>query len=495
MNAVGHALRAHRPTLHDAIVAFLRERSDGVSPEEVAERFLKLKAPDRTTAAAAITGILAPDRRCFTDNHGRWHASQAALAAPEVKALSELPFVAVFGLTDPGARRLMYLAQWETIPSLSCCGSAWLVDPRLFPHDEREILQSSVDPSFTPETADGLVYDIARAGGKRIPVFLSSHSRSLLASTCASRGEAFPDDTLLASELLKAAGTAVPRPLTLAAFEKAVLGAELPGASARKQGERFAAALGELFRILNNRGIESREQLDIRIREDKAPLFAGKEFTYDTLLALPPRPGVYAFKDGAGAHLYIGKANNLKRRLLSYFCDTDESPLKLGRLLKESRSLVVHECGSELESLIYEHRLIRKYAPPLNSKTDIHERKGTFRPIGDCIVLLPHAVPGSVMSLWFREKQKILLKSFPDAFAAESPLVAELRSFFFDPDLPAVVSDFPEQEIAVRWIKQHADSLASVPVSRMASAEEIYDALRIAWHDLRRRPETGHDGL
>lgn len=484
MNAVRHPT-VHQPSLHDAIVAFVRERPEGVSPAEVAERFLKLKAPDQKTAAAAITGILAPDRRCFTDTNGRWHASQAVPGSAAARALHELPWMAVYGLTDPGVRRFVYLALWETAPSLSCLGSAWLVDPCSLPHDERDVLQSSADPLFNREAADGLVDGIARTGEKRIAVFLSSRNRNLLSSLCAARGEAFTDDTVLAGELLKAADAAVPRPLTLEALEIAVLGSEQTGVSARKQGERFAAVLGELFQLLERKGIESREQIDLRAREDKTCLFAGKEFTYDTILALPARPGVYAFKDGAGAYLYIGKANNLKRRLLSYFSDTDESPRKLERLLKESRSLVIHECGSELESLIYEYRLIRKYSPPLNSKTDVLERKGTFRPLGDRIVLLPHAVPGKVMSVWFRENQKILLKSFPETFETDSPLIAEIKTFFFSQRLTASSSDFPEQEIAVRWIKQHADALAAVPVSRMACAEEIYDAMRIAWRDLR----------
>ena len=134
-----------------------------------------------------------------------------------------------------------------------------------------------------------------------------------------------------------------------------------------------------------------------------------------------------------------------------------------------------------------EYRLIKKHRPPLNRYTEVSERKGTFRPIGDCIVLLPHAEKDKGMSLWFRENQKILLKSFSAAFAADSPLLGELRSFFFTPELPSAPSDFPEQEIAVRWIKRHGDDLAVVPVNRLSCAEETFDAMRSAWHDLRRQ--------
>ncbi len=478
--------------LHDAIVALLRERPEGVSSREIAERFLRLKDPERKTAAAAIGAVLAGDRRCFHDaGSGRWHALQASVPAP-AETLRRLPWMAAYGLIDPGARRILYLSLWETSPASACLASGWLVDPDSLPCDERTTVQSSADPPFSRASAEDLCTTAVHACEKRIPVFLSSRTRGLLASACAAHGEILTDDIVLASELLKAADAPVPRPLTLGVFEETVLGTEQAGASARKQGERFAACVAELLMLLGSKGIESRQQLDLRVREDKMPLFAGKEFTYDTLLALPAQPGVYGFRDRAGTYLYIGKASNLRRRLLSYFCDTEESPFKLERLRTQSHTLVTHLCGSELECLIYEHRLIGKYAPPLNRKIDILERKGTFRPVGDCIVLLPHAAPGKGMSVWFRENQKILLKSFSGTFEPNSPLIAELNSFFFSPRLPAGFSDFPELEIAVRWIKQHTDSLPIVPVSRMACAEEIYDAMRIAWRDMQpasRSPE------
>jgi excinuclease ABC subunit C len=36
-------------------------------------------------------------------------------------------------------------------------------------------------------------------------------------------------------------------------------------------------------------------------------------------LILPESPGVYLFKDQSGNVIYVGKAKNLKKRLLSYF--------------------------------------------------------------------------------------------------------------------------------------------------------------------------------
>ena len=477
-----------QPSLHDAIVAFLRGRPAGVPAAEIAERFLKLKNPDRKISAAAIAGVLGMDRRCFSDANGSWHAG--APAPPSAETFFELPWMAVYCLTDPGVRRILYCALWEITPFLTCLGSGWCADPRAFPVDEFDTLQSAADSPFSKESAGALLAAAAAAGEKHIPVFMSADARGLLGAACAARGDTLTDDTVIARELLAAAGGAVPRSITLALLEETVIGAEQPGCSARKQGERFAAALLELLRLCTRNGIESRAQLDRCGREDKAPLFAGKEFTYETLLALPAQPGVYGFKDRAGGHLYVGKANNLKRRLLSYFGETHESPQKIERLRAQAYSLVTHACGSELECLIDEYRLIKKYSPPLNKKIEIAERDGVYRPVSDCIVLLPHAGENKGMSVWFRENQKILLKSFSTSFEADRTLLGELKAFFFTPRLPAAPSDFPEVEIAARWIRRHNDALVIVPVSRLSCAEETMDAMRIAWRDMPPRSAT-----
>jgi hypothetical protein len=478
MNAPGR-----QQPLQDAVVAFLRERPEGVSSSEIAGRFLKLRNPYRKTAAVAVAAFLGADRRCSADVHGQWHA--AVRSAPEEEILTALPWTAAYCLTDTAARRILYCALWKILPAPRCLHAGWLVDPRSLPYDESESLVSPADTDYGRESAGALLSAVAVDRG--MPVFISQTARGLLKAACAARGEELTDDTETAAGLLRAAGLPRGRPLTLVSLETAVLGAEQPGASARKQGERFAAVLLELFRLLAEKGIESRAQLDICSIRDKAPLFAGKEFTCETLLALPERPGVYGFKDRAGAYLYIGKANNLKRRLLSYFAETGESPQKIEKLRLQAHGLVTHACGSELECLIYEHRLIKKYSPPLNRQKEINERKGHWRPVGDCILLLPHAEESRCMSVWFRENQKIFLKSLSPGFEADSALAGELKRFFFTPRLPAAASDFPELEIAVRWIKRHADALVMVPVSRLSCAEETMDALRLAWRDLPRQ--------
>ncbi len=469
-----------RPSLQDSIVAFLREQAAGVSSGELAGRFLKLKSSSAMGVAIAVKAMLMLDRRCFQDEAGLWHAHAGGSTSGSL--LGELPLVATYALIDPVSLRVWHLSLWKITPAVSCCASGWLVNPAMLSFDDRDRLMSRLDPSFTPEAAREILRSLAPREEVCIPVFLGSMHRSRLAYACSAIGESFPDDTMVVSDLLRAAGAQVSRPLTLAALSEAVPGAgRAPGESAMRQGERFALVVAELVSLLGRKGIETRDDLDALFCKEKAPLFAGKEFSYDDLLALPATPGVYAFKDMHDRYLYIGKAKNLKRRILNYFCETDESPRKLERLRGLSCRLVTHRCGSELESLVSEYRLIRKYSPPLNRKTEVVEDSGTFRTINDCIVLLPHSTPGKGMSVWVRQEQKILLKSLDSLPDAPGPILGELDSFFFSGKLRPESSDFPEHQIVTRWLRRHGDEVEIVPVHRMASAEQVYDALRTSW--------------
>lgn len=86
---------------------------------------------------------------------------------------------------------------------------------------------------------------------------------------------------------------------------------------------------------------------------------------------LPESPGVYIFFDALKI-IYIGKAINLKRRVSSYF-DLDLEP-KTARMIESATSLSFIKVASELEALLLEARLIRKYMPHYNiaAKDDKH---------------------------------------------------------------------------------------------------------------------------
>ena len=82
---------------------------------------------------------------------------------------------------------------------------------------------------------------------------------------------------------------------------------------------------------------------------------------------LPRTPGVYFFHGHNDRLLYIGKSKSLRDRVRSYFADTKQKrPPKLRRLLAEIERMHVRHCGSELEALLLERKLIAELRPLLN---------------------------------------------------------------------------------------------------------------------------------
>jgi excinuclease ABC subunit C len=80
---------------------------------------------------------------------------------------------------------------------------------------------------------------------------------------------------------------------------------------------------------------------------------------------IPETYGVYFFRDKSGKILYIGKAANLKNRLKSYFDKSPSNP-RLKKMVEVAKRIDYQETNSEIEALILESHLIKKYRPPFN---------------------------------------------------------------------------------------------------------------------------------
>ena len=84
----------------------------------------------------------------------------------------------------------------------------------------------------------------------------------------------------------------------------------------------------------------------------------------EKLALVPNKPGSYQMRDKDGVIIYVGKAKNLKNRLKSYFTGTHTGKtLSLVENIDDFEYIVT---SSELESLILEITLIKKYNPKYN---------------------------------------------------------------------------------------------------------------------------------
>ncbi len=85
---------------------------------------------------------------------------------------------------------------------------------------------------------------------------------------------------------------------------------------------------------------------------------------HDKLLLLPNKPGCYLMKNKDGVIIYVGKAKNLKNRVNSYFRGKHYG--KTAKLVSEIVDFEYIVVESEVESLILEINLIKKYDPKYN---------------------------------------------------------------------------------------------------------------------------------
>ncbi len=83
-------------------------------------------------------------------------------------------------------------------------------------------------------------------------------------------------------------------------------------------------------------------------------------------LKLPDRPGVYLFKDPSDQVIYVGKAKNLKKRVLSYFKPLSELPHKTALMMHRVRGLDYILTATEKEAFILERNLIKEHMPRYN---------------------------------------------------------------------------------------------------------------------------------
>jgi len=85
----------------------------------------------------------------------------------------------------------------------------------------------------------------------------------------------------------------------------------------------------------------------------------------EKISSLPQAPGIYIMLDKKGNVLYVGKARSLKKRVSSYFT-RGSSSLKTERLKEEIGDIKYFITKSEVDALILECSLIKRFHPPYN---------------------------------------------------------------------------------------------------------------------------------
>ncbi len=86
----------------------------------------------------------------------------------------------------------------------------------------------------------------------------------------------------------------------------------------------------------------------------------------EELKKLPQCPGVYMHKDSLGSVIYVGKAINLRSRVRQYFQNSSRNSAKIRSMVPNIAEFDYITCATEMEALILECNLIKKYMPKYN---------------------------------------------------------------------------------------------------------------------------------
>lgn len=131
----------------------------------------------------------------------------------------------------------------------------------------------------------------------------------------------------------------------------------------RHRADGDARATAHLFSRLMKEGGDGvvSEMLRRSSGEQWLPLFLEKK----QVDSLPAGPGVYYFHNSKGKVIYVGKAVNVRKRVVSHFTNNDPEK-KRQHLLRQVHNVTCKECASELHALVLESSEIRKLWPAFN---------------------------------------------------------------------------------------------------------------------------------
>lgn len=102
------------------------------------------------------------------------------------------------------------------------------------------------------------------------------------------------------------------------------------------------------------------------VQEKGIRLRASELSLAEKLDSLPTEPGVYQFKNAEGKVIYVGKAQNLRSRVRQYFQKSRAADPKLDVMVEKIADVELIVTNSEVEALILEANLIKKFKPRYN---------------------------------------------------------------------------------------------------------------------------------
>ena len=147
------------------------------------------------------------------------------------------------------------------------------------------------------------------------------------------------------------------------------LGIEIQG---RHRAAGDALATVKLLGMILDRG--GKATIDKMLKRSSGDQWLPMHLDKSAIDALPDDTGVYYFKNAKNKIIYVGKALNIRRRVIGHFTQNDPDR-KRQYLLKHVHSISYQACANELHALILESTEIRKWWPICNRSQKFQEKK------------------------------------------------------------------------------------------------------------------------
>ena len=348
-------------TTVDELVALLEQAGEPLDYREVWPRLFPVANCPPELMRTLVSDIVRDDERVVWD--GPFHVGLEQWRAQR-RDLSSVAFTVVDLETTggtPGFTKITEIGAVRIEGGVQVATFSQLVDPRQpIPAKITEITGISpamlvgcppieeVLPRFLEFSADSVLV----AHNARFDLGFLDYELSMLMS------RTFPRPTLDTLRLARRLLT--PQRCSLAALAERFDTTVKPSHRALDD----ALATGEILLILlarvQEQGVTTLEEV-VRLCEPGA-----RRNYHKIVLAegLPTRPGVYIMRDTRGHELYIGKAENLRRRTRDHFLQRQAYGARQALELLDRFDVL--ETGSEFAALLLESRLIAKHRPPYN---------------------------------------------------------------------------------------------------------------------------------
>ncbi len=142
----------------------------------------------------------------------------------------------------------------------------------------------------------------------------------------------------------------------------------------------------------------------------------------DYLTRLPNAPGVYRMMAANGDVLYVGKAANLKKRVVAYTKPLDQ-PARIARMIANTASMEFVQTRSEVDALLLEANLIKRLKPRYN----VHLRDDKSFPY--ILVTGDHVAPQIIKHRGAKSRKGEYFGPFASAYSVTRTLNTLQRAF------------------------------------------------------------------